>query len=338
MAPVGCSVEINVDVGGYSAPGLCRLRLVKAGRPFIAVDWGTTRMRAMLCAPDDVTDAPIESITGPGIARLDRPAADVIFEAISPWVSRFGPVDLLLCGMVGSDLGWRKAPYLECPLDIERIAERLLCFEERDHRVAIVPGLACTNAFGQPDVMRGEEVQVLGWSTLSAPADRSQRLLCLPGTHSKWLSFVDGRITRFTTSPTGELFDLLRRHSVLVGRPNSASEKSFDDGSFSKGLALAQEQRSNLLHVLFSTRSRQMFGAAADEDPASFMSGLLIGADVATALAANGPVEGPVELIGAPELCARFACAIEASGHNASTTEGDKAVHSGFLSIVAANA
>lgn len=301
--------------------------------PFIAVDWGTTHMRAMLCRaaqPLLDRDAIIE---GPGISRLGGPVPAALFDAIVPWVKEYGQLDVLLGGMVGSNIGWRETSYVSCPLTPVELSRHLEVFEEQGHRIAIVPGVSCVNALGQPDVMRGEEIQVLGWLSRNITASNGERLLCLPGTHTKWVRLSNRELTRFTTSLTGELFALLQQYSVLVPEEGAGSE--FDATAFGQGVDLAGHYGDDLLHAVFSTRSRKLAGDSDFGDAASYLSGLLIGADVRSALRANQIGGAAIELVGAPTLCERFAMAIEQLGYKSRTTDGGEAAHAGFLAIAA---
>ena len=303
--------------------------------PFIAVDWGTTQMRATLCEAGAGQSRLLRSgtIEGPGITRLHDSAANTLFTAIQPWVHKFGKLDVLMGGMVGSNIGWHETPYLSCPLSPEDLASSLNTFTARGHRMAIVPGLSCVNTLGQPDVMRGEEIQVLGWMMLSEDASKADRILCLPGTHTKWVQLKNGRITRFTTSLTGELYALLRQHSVLVPKGEAGAQVRVDMKSFQQGLMLAIRCGDDLLHALFSTRSSKLTDKNAFGDASSFLSGLLIGADVCSALKASNMDGAVIELIGEPDLCKNFTTAIKQVGHMSRVTDGNDAVHAGFLAI-----
>ena len=210
-----------------------------------------------------------------------------------------------------------------------------MCFTGRGHPVIIVPGLACTNSLGQPDVMRGEEVQVLGWAELAGDSAVRERLLCLPGTHTKWVCLENGAITRFTTSMTGELYAILCEHSVLVPRRSNSEPATFDAQAFEQGVRLAFEHGKDLMHVLFSARSRFLVARDTFGDARSFLSGLLIGADVGSALRHYTAGKIDIELVGDPTLCERFAIAIRLFGGVSRVTDGGEAAYAGFRSIAA---
>ena len=306
---------------------------MKTEFPFVAVDWGTTHMRAMLCRPGQTTLDREGVMEGPGISRLEGPVAATLFDAIAPWVKELGLLDVLLGGMVGSNIGWRPTSYVSCPLVPGDLSGHLRVFEERGHRLAIVPGVSCVNTLGQPDVMRGEEIQVLGWMSRNTRAADGEYLLCLPGTHTKWVQLSNGELTRFTTSLTGELFALLQQHSVLIPKRDQGSEIEFDARAFREGVDIAKHHGDDLLHIIFSTRSRKLAGDGDYGDASSYLSGLLIGADLRSAFRANRFSGMAVELVGAPTLCDRFAMAIEQLGYTSKTTDGGEAAYAGFLAI-----
>lgn len=300
--------------------------------PFIAVDWGTTRMRATLC--ESATSDKLFKIEGQGIAKLGRSPAAELFEAIEPWTRKHGRIDLLLGGMVGSDIGWRATPYLPCPLGLADLAKELITFREQGHRVAVVPGVSCSNWLGQPDVMRGEEIQILGWYRQNRRV--ADALICLPGTHTKWVRFRNGRLERFLTSVTGELYELLKRHSVLV-RSTERDASTFDANEFRKGVGVAIENGDHLLHVVFSARSRSLLDPAAADNATSYLSGLLVGTDVRCASEIMKATDSVVELIGAPTLCDRYAMALEQIGSRNSMWDGDGMALAGFFEIAEAS-
>jgi 2-dehydro-3-deoxygalactonokinase len=305
---------------------------VKIEFPFVAVDWGTTRMRATLCAAATSDNA--VRIEGPGIAKLGRSPAEELFSAIEPWTRRYGRLALLLGGMVGSDIGWRATRYLPCPLRLAELAKELLTFSEQGHQVAIVPGLMCTNWLGQPDVMRGEEVQVLGWSRHNRQV--ADALICLPGTHTKWVQFGHGQLERFLTSVTGELHELLKRHSVLI-RSAQRETSNFDAAEFRKGVEIAIEDGGRLLQNLFSVRSRSLLDPAVADNAPSYLSGMLVGSDVRLASERIEENGGVVELIGSRTLCDRYAVALAQLGYESRMWDGNDMALAGFVEIAEAS-
>jgi 2-dehydro-3-deoxygalactonokinase len=204
----------------------------------------------------------------------------------------------LLCGMVGSRNGWQEAAYAPCPANAADIRERLLHIDADGLPVAIVPGLSCRNALGGPDVMRGEETQILGALSLNPDLAKGRHLLALPGTHTKWVVVEDGAITSFLTAPVGELYALLREHSILAKAAPGDGPESPE--GFARGVARIVEQGpARLPHLIFETRSRQLLDGLPKDEAMGFLSGLLIGSDTATTSSWFGDL-GQVSLIGAP--------------------------------------
>jgi len=194
--------------------------------------------------------------------------------------------------------------------------------------VWVVPGLRCTRPDGGPDVMRGEETHVLGWAAADPARLRGEHLICQPGTHAKWVRLVDGRIERFITSMTGELFDLLRKHSVLRVRDAEDSETAFDQGLEAAGDGGALASR------LFTARARVVGGDMRPQLVESYLSGLLIGAEIASAPRLLGVAsQTPVAVVGDPQLAGRYLRALRASGYNASVHDGDAAALSGLAAL-----
>jgi 2-dehydro-3-deoxygalactonokinase len=310
---------------------------------FIAGDWGTTRLRLSLCEEDRI----LETRSGPGIGALTGSPAQIVRELIEPWSSRHGALPLVLCGMVGSRNGWKEVPYVACPASADSLRKALLRFEDGSLNVAIVPGVSCRSPLGAPDVMRGEETQIIGALALRPALARGRRLLCLPGTHTKWVSLEDGVIRSFVTAMTGELFALLRDHSMLARASQPASSGSAPsvapapgaaptaggapmasiaaaappagggaESGFDRALALQSgETHAPLLHALFGTRSRQLIDGVSREWALDFLSGLLIGADVS----------GAIEVLGgrAQHSSATANGATDASGIGEVTLVGD---------------
>ena len=209
--------------------------------------------------------------------------------------------------MIGSRQGWLEAPYVPCPATPAQIAARLVSLQASDGaRIHIVPGLSCRNARGIPDVMRGEETQLLG--VIEAGGDA---LWVLPGTHSKWARSAGGRIDAFATYMTGELYALLCNHSIL-GRLMPAGPHA-DLKAFARGVSCGLSADAELPRKLFSTRTLGLFGEVPAQGLADYLSGLLLGAEIRDALA-QWPSSAELGLIGEPELCARYRRALEIAG------------------------
>lgn len=267
-------------------------------KDFIAGDWGTSNLRLFLCHDGHVVDR----LSGPGIAAVPATAAATLLERVAPWRASHGQLPIFLSGMVGSSVGWVEAPYIQCPAGLSALRDGMRRLEAGGHGVAIAPGLACINPLGAPDVMRGEETQILGALATDPDLAYGRQILCLPGTHSKWALLNDGRVEHFQTAMTGELFAILRGYSIL-GRGTEGL--SPDDGpAFQAGLARGLEEHGTTLpHLLFEARSRQLRDGLGPRWALSFLSGLLIGQDCAGTRARYRPAPGqPITIIAAPSL------------------------------------
>lgn len=276
----------------------------------IAVDWGTTNRRVFILENGEVRHT--ERDAG-GVLAVRDFAADV-----AGLRERFGDAPMLLAGMIGSTIGWREAPYVPAPAGADELAGALLVV---DPATAIVPGASTREP---PDVMRGEEVQLVGAVAAGlAPADA---LLVQPGTHCKWATMAAGRITGFTTAMTGELFAMLREHSLLAPqlRDDVVLGPSFLEG-------VEQGSRRDLAASLFGIRAAKLLGARDDAEAASYASGLLIGSDVAARLAESEHREAFV--LADPALGGLYAAAIEACGGRAHVVDSHASFVAGILEI-----
>lgn len=254
---------------------------------YIAVDWGTSHLRAYLCQvlPDQQV-ALQGKVTGPGVGKRTTEFAQTLQQAIAPWLSEFGHLPVLLAGQIGSSIGWHETAYLPCPILPEQILGTGVKFRCAELQLTILPGLCCRLASQQFDVMRGEELQILGFLQLQPQYRQGEHLLCLPGTHTKWVLLRDGVIEYFKTAMTGELFDLLSRQSVLIQQP--CPPEQLDWAAFSQGADFTlTADAGNLVHGLFSVRTRQLFGGETGAQACSYLSGMLIGSDVRAALHAT---------------------------------------------------
>lgn len=280
---------------------------------YIAVDWGTTNRRAYLLDGAGRLADGFED----GCGLMAVPPGG--FEAAAAEIrARLGRRPMLLAGMVGSNKGWREAPYAPCPADARDVSQRILWVEPG--RTGIVPGVCQTGNAGA-DVMRGEEVQVLGAVARgSVPPDAT---ICHPGTHAKWILMQAGRIASFRTMMTGEIFNLLKTHSILA---DQLKGEVHADGAFAAGVDEALSG-GDILSGLFQIRARHLLGDSGKE-PASYASGLLIGCDVRMGLDLHRG--GPVALLGRPDLCALYAAALAKAGQETTQLDGAEAFLAGI--------
>jgi 2-dehydro-3-deoxygalactonokinase len=266
----------------------------------IAVDWGTSSLRGALL---DAAGRVLEEKSAPlGILNVpDGDFAAAFASQFSEWMKPAGNL-CLISGMAGSRQGWAEAPYASCPAGVDELARRLHWIEPG--RIAIVPGLSVDQA-SVPDVMRGEEVQIFGALRLTG---MTSGLFVLPGTHSKWATIHDGRVTGFQTCMTGEIYGLLSQHSILSR--TTKADASLDEPAFRQGLDRAANG-AGLLHSLFGVRALALFERLSPSASASYLSGLLIGEEL-RAQQLGGAQE--IVLVGAPVLTARYALALSSVG------------------------
>lgn len=270
----------------------------------IALDWGSTRLRAFLLGADAAVLATRHSEQGASMLSGEA-AFEQAFAAIT---ADWPALPVLACGMVGSQHGWREAPYAPCPADAVALARQALKLNERIH---ILPGLMLDG--GQPDVMRGEETQIVGALALR-PELSAQSCVVLPGTHSKWARVEAGRVTGFATHMTGELYALLRQHSVLARLMPADGSAPPSPHAFLAGVDAARED-SVLGHQLFAVRTLGLFKRLPPEQLPDYLSGLLIGHEIAHEL--KGAASARLALVGDPALCERYALALGRFGINA---------------------
>ena len=229
------------------------------------------------------------------------------------WIAG-GESRVLMSGMIGSRQGWQEAPYLACPAGSADIAASLSRIKFDGAEVLLVPGLTHTDAAGTPEVMRGEETQIVG--VLGALGTGG--IACLPGSHSKWARIANGKVAGFATYLSGEAFAALRGHTIL-GR--MMKEAPHNPAAFARGVARSADP-GHLLHHLFGVRTLGLFGRLGETESASYLSGLLMGHEIRSALPAGGAA---VHLIGSAALCTLYASALELCGARAVLHDEDAA-------------
>ncbi|CAN5248420.1 2-dehydro-3-deoxygalactonokinase [soil metagenome] len=285
--------------------------------PYVLGDWGTTRLRLFRF----VDGVGIDRQDGPGVGALDDKPSVVLADCLAKWQAE-GPIgDLTLCGMAGARGGLVEAAYVDCPTGLPAWRGHATRVMIDGVRIAVLPGLRHHDAQGVPDVMRGEETQLFGALALDPALGQGQWTLVLPGTHSKWVSVQDGVVTGFRTCPTGELYALFSERSTLVGQ--GISGRGDDAQGFARGLARSGEPLSS---ALFEARAGQLLDGRSCAWARGYLSGLLIGAEVAAQVQAGADVL----LIGDPALCARYAQALAAQDCSAKILDGDAAVLAGL--------
>lgn len=315
----------------------------------IALDWGTTSLRAYKLAAGGVVLE--QRALSSGIMQLPktpriingRECADgfelAFDDACGDWLDAQPDLPVIACGMVGSAQGWREAAYCETPANVANLGNSLQTIVSlRGTRVHIVPGVIQRSHL--PNVMRGEETQVLG-VLQNLPVEAGADLLIgLPGSHSKWVDVVDGCITHFDTFMTGEVFAVLSEHSIL-GRTLKQGA-AFDAQAFDRGVQIAQSADGELgvLSTLFSARTLGLTGELSPTAQADYLSGLMIGHELAALAGAqrrrrNNLNLPSIILIGNAQLCARYSRALDACGF-ANVTLAEQATERGLWQLALA--
>ncbi|WP_166644928.1 2-dehydro-3-deoxygalactonokinase [Dongia mobilis] len=266
----------------------------------IAIDWGTSNRRGWAL---DAGGTVLER-RGDDQGLLAVAAAGGNFaESLAAFAQGWLGAPVIMAGMVGSRAGWREAPYLETPARLADLAGSLITLPAvAGSEIRIVPGMAKRNRL-QPDVMRGEECQLLGARLVRGIEDG---LFLLPGTHAKWARVEAGRLVDFRTYMTGEIFGLMSRQGSLA---QVVSGDSFDADAFQRGITRARETSAGgITHQLFGVRSLSLFGELTPANAGSYLSGLLIGTEMQDALSWARPAR-QVVAIGSAALLARYAAA-----------------------------
>jgi 2-dehydro-3-deoxygalactonokinase len=294
----------------------------------IALDWGTSNLRATLLDPKGQA---LDHRSAPGgvMAVQDRRFAESLLNLCGDWMDAYGCA-LIASGMVGSRQGWKEAPYLDCPSSLFQAAQALIEVEVTPQRsLHIVPGLRCHDHSGVFDVMRGEETQI--WGSGMA----SNRCSVLPGTHSKWAwTGNNGQIEGFSTYMTGELYGLLTQHGIL-GRLMVFGHARPQD--FEAGVRRGLSGHAQASHTIFAARTAGLMGTVTPEGLPDYLSGMLIGIEIAGAKMNLDltMLQSGITLIGDDKLCDRYALALEMSGMSSRRGAAD-ATTSGLWQIAQA--
>lgn len=286
----------------------------------IGLDWGTSSLRAYLFGADGTIIARCES--GQGVQKVQRSRfREALDETCAEWLNQHPKIAIIASGMIGSQQGLRDAGYQHCPIGLAELGLRLCEADDLiGRRFRIVPGVLVPPTTGRTDIMRGEETQILG---LASMLPVGTGYLVMPGTHSKWVRTRDGRIERFRSFLTGELFEAIARHTI-VGRLFPSDQPEHHTVAFVAGLDAIRHEPEALSALLFSVRIQGILKERPLAELPSYLSGLLIGAELNAALAANDSAE-PLTLVGERVLCERYAQALAHFGHKARFAPADVA-------------
>lgn len=288
-----------------------------------AIDWGTSSFRIWMIAEDGTVLAERRSDEGMGAAA--QSGFSNVMETHLQAMQAPADLPVIICGMAGSRQGWQEARYLPLPARLSDVISRAVQVKRTARDVRILPGLAQHDP-ACPDVMRGEETQLLGGF---AGADATG-IACLPGTHSKWARIAAGQVTAFSTYMTGELFGLLAKNSILrhaIGRIDSCDPQA---EAFSKAVRDAARNPQALPQLLFSIRGDQLLNARDEASSYCRLSGLLIGSEIAAAHA-QFDAASPVHLIVSGKLGQLYQAAFRLLDIDFVRIDADDAVLKGLV-------
>jgi len=291
----------------------------------IGIDWGTSSLRAFLIgAGGEVLD----HISKPlGIMQINDGDFERSFnDLVGPWQQAID-LPIIASGMITSRNGWVETPYVSVPSGVQQLADALVTHKTSDGTtITFVTGMTADHN-GVPDVMRGEETQIIGASGLGM----SNGIFVMPGTHSKWITLRCDQIVDYSTYMTGEVFAALSKHTILATLMEYAP---FKEDAFRKGCAVGLAEGSNFLHDLFGVRSLPLFGKITGTMVKDYLSGLLIGAEVKGADVAQ--IKGPVTIIGRDDLADRYEIALSIAGLKTNRAPDDIVARGHFMIAQAA--
>lgn len=292
--------------------------------PFVGINWGGSNFRAYLIANGSLVDSWTEPAGVAGLTRAEM-AGQIAGLAVR-WPDA-GPI--YASGMIGSNVGWEEVPYAACPAGLRQVIEGRRECDFGGTRVTIVPGLICRRqSDGCPDILRGEETEILGLVRMRGMADG---LVALPGTHTKWVRLHGGQVMDFATSMSGEIYDRLTQRGLLA---SIVDGQATDGEIFRASVKTAFERRFGLGTAMFGVRTRVITGEFSRSDAAAALRGLLIAADIADAIDLfPDDMRDAVPLLGNAGLCALYAAALATVGIETELVDPDRAAVAGFLAL-----
>jgi len=294
---------------------------VSTSPAIVAVDWGTSSFRLWLMSRDGTVLA--EHRSHEGMSEVADRGFEAVLESHLQALSAPATLPVVICGMAGARQGWVEAGYLDTPADVTTLGESATIVPGTARRTIIIPGLAVRSE-SEPDVMRGEETQLLG-AYLEMPG--SERY-CMPGTHSKWVSMDGASVTGFETFMTGELFSVLSTKTILVHSTGGEAKVDANDPAFLTGIRDGWARPERITHQLFSIRAGQLLHNHAEDENRARLSGLLIGAEFAGAGIHGGEQVG---LVSSGALQRLYHAALLACGVKVRDIDADVAVRRGLM-------
>jgi 2-dehydro-3-deoxygalactonokinase len=270
---------------------------------YVAVDWGTSSFRLWLV--DQAGNALEERRSHEGMMVAGKPGFAAVLQSHLQAVGAADGLPVVVCGMAGARQGWVEAGYVDTPARLASIPEHAVPVPGQDRDIRILPGIAQRDPKA-PDVMRGEETQLLGALGVDTANDAT---VCMPGTHSKWVRVNGGTVERFATFMTGELFGAVSRETILSHAVTGADEAE-DIDAFSSAVMAAFEWPAFAANLLFQVRSGQLLYGGKPSSAREKISGTLIGLELAAGLAGEIPNTG-ITLIASGRLQRLYQLAFE---------------------------
>ena len=287
----------------------------------ISLDWGTTSLRSYLIG---AAGKILATRAGPyGILQINNgDFATALRQLAGDWLKKYAYSPILASGMIGARQGWREVPYADVPAGLADLQP--VRFDGFERPLYFIPGLVFHNPSGVPDIMRGEETQVVGIGT--------DGIFLLPGSHSKWVLVQKNKIIWFSTFITGELFAVLKDHSIL-GRMMAGTKS--DDEAFSRGVSYGALSKSSM-QALFSARTLALFGELPESGVADYLSGLLIGAEITEARDMINTSNTDITIVGGQDLSDRYEKALAMCGLRSQPAAKDAAARGHWRIALAA--
>jgi 2-dehydro-3-deoxygalactonokinase len=290
---------------------------------YVAVDWGTSSFRLWLVGRDGAVLA--ERRSGEGMTTAARTGFAEVLTSHLAAISAPDGLPVLICGMAGAKQGWVEAGYLDTPAALSAIPAAAVRVPGVEADIRILPGLAQRDATA-PDVIRGEETQLLG---AAADLGSGNHLVCMPGTHSKWVRLSGGKVEGFSTFMTGELFDAIAKNTILSHAIADAGAIAPDNAAFRAAVTRMVTNPALATSQLFSVRAGSLIAGLSPEDAKARLSGTLIGLEIAGALSLAAK-DTPVMLVASGSLGTLYGQALAAAGLSPTVIDADTAVRTGL--------
>ncbi|MBY5902311.1 2-dehydro-3-deoxygalactonokinase [Rhizobium leguminosarum] len=294
-----------------------------ANPAYVAVDWGTSSFRLWLMGRDGTVLA--ERRSGEGMTSAAKTGFSAVLTGHLTAIEAPENLPVIICGMAGARQGWVEAGYIDVPTPLASILTGAVSVPGESRDIRILPGLAQRD-MATPDVMRGEETQLLG---ALGRASSGAQAVCMPGTHSKWVHVTDSKVTGFSTFMTGELFDVISKHTILSHAVAGAAEQPADAAAFEAAVSAAFARPALASNLLFTARSGQLLHGISAAAAQARLSGTLIGLEIAGALqdAANGT---DITLVASGRLQALYEQAFKTLSLAFTAIDADAAVRRGL--------